>query len=85
MKQGSDNSLQQCEPELILQPLDGTQNNFYRVTIKGAKLGRHSSNEIVVLEESVSRHHAQITWDPIMQRYSIKDKGSTTGTFIKVT
>lgn len=70
--------------ELILQPLDGSQNNFYCVTTNGAKLGRHSTNEIVVLEESVSRQHAMIFWDPSEKRYFLKDKGSTTGTFIKV-
>eukprot|EP01017_Pseudomicrothorax_dubius_P046760 TRINITY_DN8286_c0_g2_i1.p1 TRINITY_DN8286_c0_g2~~TRINITY_DN8286_c0_g2_i1.p1 ORF type:complete len:395 (+),score=75.26 TRINITY_DN8286_c0_g2_i1:325-1509(+) len=70
--------------ELILQPLDGSQNNFYCVTTKGAKLGRHSSNEIVVLEESVSRQHALILWEEATGRYLLKDKGSTTGTFIKV-
>lgn len=75
---------QGSEFELILQPLDGSQNNFYCVTNKGARLGRHSSNEIVVLEESVSRYHAQISWEPVQCRYLLKDLGSTTGTFIKV-
>jgi pSer/pThr/pTyr-binding forkhead associated (FHA) protein len=70
--------------ELILQALDASQNSFYCITTKGAKLGRHASNEIVILEESVSRYHAQIIWEPSLSQYFIKDKGSTTGTFIKV-
>eukprot|EP01017_Pseudomicrothorax_dubius_P014424 TRINITY_DN1683_c0_g1_i11.p1 TRINITY_DN1683_c0_g1~~TRINITY_DN1683_c0_g1_i11.p1 ORF type:complete len:466 (+),score=48.88 TRINITY_DN1683_c0_g1_i11:221-1618(+) len=72
------------EFDLILQPLDGSQNSFYAVTTKGAKLGRHSSNEIVVLEESVSRQHAEIRWERDKGQYFLRDQGSTTGTFIKV-
>ena len=50
--------------------------------IEDGKLGRHSSNNVIILEESVSRFHAEISLE--QNKYYIKDKGSTTGTFIKI-
>ena len=69
--------------ELIIQPFDGVQtNNFYCLNEEGGRIGRHSNNEIVVLEESVSRFHSKIEFKE--GRFYIADIGSTTGTFIKI-
>lgn len=40
-------------------------------------------NEVVIYDESVSRHHAEITY--IEGEFYLKDIGSTTGTYIKIT
>ena len=70
--------------ELIIQPVDGLQsNNFYCINENGGKIGRHSNNEIVIFEESVSRHHSMIEFKN--DKFWLVDIGSTTGTFIKLT
>lgn len=51
--------------------------------VEQGKIGRHSSNQVVILEESVSRFHAQILREPSGLFY-LKDVGSTTGTFLKI-
>jgi pSer/pThr/pTyr-binding forkhead associated (FHA) protein len=45
--------------ELLIQQSDGV-SSFYCLKEEGAKIGRHSSNKILILEESVSRYHAEI-------------------------
>lgn len=74
-----------CNPqecELIIQPTEGTQTTFYCIKESGGKIGRHSSNQMVILEESVSRFHAEIVFKS--KEFYIRDIGSTTGTFIKI-
>jgi hypothetical protein len=69
--------------ELIIQPVDGVQsNNFYCINENGGRIGRHSNNEIVILEESVSRHHSIIEYKE--DKFYLVDIGSTTGSFIKI-
>ncbi|CAD8120565.1 unnamed protein product [Paramecium sonneborni] len=70
------------EHQLILQPIEGQQSNFYCVRETGAKIGRHSSNQILILDENISRFHAEIIFQD--QIFALKDVGSTTGTFIKI-
>ncbi|CAD8205181.1 unnamed protein product [Paramecium pentaurelia] len=70
------------EHQLILQPIEGQQSNFYCVRETGAKIGRHSSNQILILEENISRFHAEIIFQDHI--FALKDVGSTTGTFIKI-
>ncbi|CAD8088860.1 unnamed protein product [Paramecium primaurelia] len=72
----------QFENQLILQPLESQQNNFYCIKQVGAKIGRHSSNQILILEENISRFHAEVTYQD--SKFYIKDIGSTTGTYIKI-
>lgn len=69
--------------ELIIQPSEGPQTNFFCINEDGGKIGRHSSNQILILEENVSRHHAEILFKE--NEFYIKDIGSTTGSFIKIT
>ncbi len=70
------------ESELIIQPTEGTQTTFYCIKESGGKIGRHSSNQMVILEESVSRFHAEILFK--IKEFYLRDIGSTTGTFIKI-
>lgn len=76
-------SNQQTECELIIQPTEGAQTTFYCIKDTGGKIGRHSSNQMVILEESVSRYHAEILFKS--KEFFIRDIGSTTGTFLKIT
>lgn len=68
--------------QLIIQQYDGPQSSFFSVKEGGAKIGRHSSNAILILDESISRFHAEIQFQE--GKFYLKDSGSTTGTFIKV-
>jgi len=44
------------------------------------EIGRSSRADLLIDQESVSRHHAQIFWDGL--RHTLIDLGSTNGTFI---
>ena len=68
---------------MIIQPTEGAQTTFYCIKDTGGKIGRHSSNQMVILEESVSRYHAEIIFKN--KDFYIRDNGSTTGTFLKIT
>ena len=68
--------------ELIIRPIEGRQTNFYYIKEQGGKIGRHSVNEVVIYDESVSRHHAEITFEA--NEFYLQDIGSTTGTYIKI-
>jgi diguanylate cyclase (GGDEF)-like protein len=43
-------------------------------------IGRSSKSELPIDQESISRHHARITWTP--EGHVIEDLGSTNGTFV---
>ncbi len=68
--------------ELIIKHSDNDKNIFYSLREDGGSIGRHSSNTIVIIEESVSRYHARIECHN--GEFLLRDVGSTTGTFIKV-
>lgn len=57
-------------------PLEGTT-----VTVgeEGARLGRHTSNSLVIPEASISRYHCEISI--VDGNFCIRDLGSVTGTF----
>ena len=55
----------------------------FKVESDGIKIGRHSSNQIVIFDESVSRYHAEIVF--ANEQFFLRDIGSTTGTFLKIT
>ena len=71
-----------CKNVLIIEPVEGVQTSFFCVKEEGGKIGRHSSNQILILEESISRYHAEILFHD--KKFFLKDIGSSTGTFIKV-
>ena len=70
------------EPEIVIRSIEGPHDLSHTIPINGSKIGRHSSNEIVIFDESVSRYHAHICYDTDL--FYLKDIGSTTGTFIKI-
>jgi diguanylate cyclase (GGDEF)-like protein len=44
------------------------------------EIGRSSRSDLPIDQESISRHHARITWDG--EHHYIEDMGSTNGTFV---
>jgi serine/threonine protein kinase len=57
----------------------GRQKQTVEIQSRRLTLGRHSGNDIVLAEQIVSRHHAQIEFDG--KRYTITDLGSANGTY----
>lgn len=57
-------------------PLEGTT-----VTVgeEGARIGRHTSNTLVIPEAGISRYHCEICY--VNGEFLVRDLGSTTGTF----
>jgi len=51
---GQDNS----QPALIIKSIEGPQEQVHNINKSGVQIGRHSSNQIVIFDESVSRFHA---------------------------
>ncbi|MFM8322825.1 MAG: adenylate/guanylate cyclase domain-containing protein [Chloroflexota bacterium] len=45
-------------------------------------IGRMSGNDIVILDPSASRYHAQVVFEPEHERIQVQDLGSTNGTFL---
>lgn len=45
-------------------------------------IGRYADTDIIIDDESASRRHAEIVYIPKRQRISIRDRGSTNGTFV---
>lgn len=45
-------------------------------------IGRRSNNTVVIADEAASRQHAQINLDPTTNSLTIRDLGSTNGTFV---
>ena len=70
------------EPFIDVISIEGPNISDYHVGVQGVKIGRHSSNQIAIYDESVSRYHSEILYEN--RTFYIKDIGSTTGTFIKV-
>lgn len=71
-----------AEPHIDVISLEGPNISDFRVGPAGVKIGRHSTNQIAIYDESVSRYHSAILYENHV--FYLKDIGSTTGTFIKV-
>ena len=69
---------------LVLKAIEGTLNNHsYIIGKQGASIGRNSaSNDIVIGESFVSRKHCEIRFNSSTNQFTLKDLGSTTGTFL---
>lgn len=67
---------------ITVKSIEGPSDMNFKVDCEGIKIGRHSSNQIVIFDESVSRYHAEIIF--ANDQFYLRDIGSTTGTFIKI-
>lgn len=66
----------QLELQITDGPLEGT---MVTVGEEGARIGRHTSNTLVIPEAGISRYHCEICY--INGNFMVRDLGSTTGTF----
>ena len=69
---------------ITINSIEGPNELTHIIDDSGTKIGRHSSNHIVIYDESVSRHHAEIFYNTSVKGFCLKDVGSTTGTFLKL-
>ena len=69
-------------PHIYIVSLEGPVDIDYPVRSEAVNIGRHSTNQISISDESVSRQHARVEFDGT--RCTLCDIGSTTGTFIKI-
>lgn len=69
---------------IIINSIEGPSDLNHTIDENGAKIGRHSSNQIVIYDESVSRYHAEILFSNDNFKFMLKDIGSTSGTFLKI-
>ena len=67
--------------KIIIKSIEGPSDMDFTITSQGTQIGRHSTNQIVIFDESVSRYHAEIYYNI---DFYLRDIGSTTGTFIKI-
>ena len=67
---------------ITIKSLEGPTDMHFNVETDGIKIGRHSSNQIVIFDEGVSRYHAEIVF--ANEIFYLKDIGSTIGTFLKI-
>lgn len=67
---------------VLIKSIETISEMSYKISEGRCKIGRHSTNNIVIFDESVSRFHAEIGRST--GGFALKDVGSTTGTFIKV-
>merc|ERR1719491_2484675 len=66
----------QLELQITDGPLEGT---MVTVGEEGARIGRHTSNTLVIPEAGISRYHCEICYAD--GEFCVRDLGSTTGTF----
>ena len=52
------------------------------VTVGKTTVGRKSDNDIVIADESASRWHAELSYDPNQDTVVLRDLGSKNGTFV---
>lgn len=67
---------------IMIKSFDSVSEVTYKIENSVSKIGRHSSNDLVIFDESVSRFHAKITKRE--DEFYISDAGSTSGTYIKI-
>lgn len=60
----------------------GGETSEYLLKPGRTSIGRNPENDVVIPDESASRLHAELEYDPDGNRLSISDLGSTNGTFV---
>jgi adenylate cyclase len=66
---------------LVLRSLDGKPRE-YAILPGRTTIGRRTDNDIVVADLSASRLHAEVWYEPENDQLTIRDLGSTNGTFV---
>ena len=66
----------------LLFPAEGSATREYPVKPGVNKIGRGPGNDIQILVASVSTTHCEVSFDPVVKALSVRDLGSTNGTFV---
>ena len=66
-------------PHLVLQDAE-EQDSFVSLAHEGITVGRRTSNEVQILDPTVSREHARVSFDD--DAFWVEDLNSTHGTFV---
>jgi hypothetical protein len=59
---------------LVIRPLDPGRTRM--------RIGRAPSADVVLIDESISRVHAELSWDPAVERALLMDMDTKNGTFV---
>jgi hypothetical protein len=59
---------------LLVRPLDPGRTRM--------RIGRAPSADVVLIDESISRVHAELSWDPALERATLMDMDTKNGTFV---
>ena|SRR5688572_5328214 len=59
---------------LLVRPLDRGRTRM--------RIGRAPSNDVVLIDESISRFHAELEWDATIERATLMDLDTKNGTFV---
>ncbi|MAT42806.1 MAG: hypothetical protein CL609_10720 [Anaerolineaceae bacterium] len=70
---------------IIVEKSNNTKLEGQKIAINNFPftIGRNTQNDCIIDDNMISKFHAEITYDPSQQKFYIKDKGSTNGTWIK--
>jgi transcriptional regulator with GAF, ATPase, and Fis domain len=80
---GSKKKSDRTRSAYLFTPHAGRFSDIYRLSsTRPASLGRAGENPIVIHSEQASRHHAEIRFDAISQRWTVVDLSSRNGTFV---
>ncbi|XP_022248608.1 angiogenic factor with G patch and FHA domains 1-like isoform X5 [Limulus polyphemus] len=75
-------SLPPCIRLIVVNSENLLEGSLLMVTCTGATVGREEKNGLCIPDSSVSKEHAEISFEEIHERYMIRDLGSQNGTFI---
>ncbi|XP_076355546.1 uncharacterized protein LOC143249497 isoform X3 [Tachypleus tridentatus] len=75
-------SLPPCIRLIVVNSENLLEGSLLMVTCSGATVGREEKSGLCIPDSSVSKEHAEISFEEIYERYTIRDLGSQNGTFI---
>lgn len=65
-----------------LEMLDGVDAARHPLRTTNVRVGRHRDNDICLLNDSISRRHALLHYDPVTRRFTITDLGAGNGVIV---
>lgn len=75
------------EPGVLgwLETLEGENAARHPLRTTNVRVGRHRDNDICLLNDSISRRHALLHYDPATRRFTITDLGAGNGVIVNAT
>lgn len=65
-----------------LETLEGDDAARHPLRTTNVRVGRHRDNDICLLNDSISRRHALLHYDPVTRRFTITDLGAGNGVIV---